>query len=249
VPGLVKLLSESAKGMRWYNTQENSYALLALGKFYRTQEKADYTGTISVGNRTRVNFDPKGTSISAADWGGQTVTVKITGKGTAYVNWEASGIPTTPPVLKAESVGMEISREYLDENGQPVALDKVPQGSLVIVKVRMRAIDKPIDNVVMADLLPAGLEIENPRLLTSARPAWIDQKSKPPQYMDVRDDRMLCFQTVFTYPFADTPAFYYATRAVTAGTFVLPPVKAEAMYDPSFRAISDPGKITIVERK
>jgi len=37
--------------------------------------------------------------------------------------------------------------------------------------------------------------------------------------------------------------------ASAAGTFILPPVKAEAMYDPSFPAISDPGRVTVVERK
>jgi len=250
IPGLVKLLSGTAEGIAWHNTQENVFALLALGKYYRLQEQAGYKGVISIGKKAKIDFDPKGTTASSADWGGENVEVKITGKGLAYIYWEASGIPATPPELKAESSGIELTREYLDENGQAVALDKIPQGSIVIVRVKMRAKDQQVDNVVMADLLPAGLEIENPRLLTTARPAWIQEKTYKPDYMDIRDDRMLTFQTVFNYRNANEfGVFYYATRAVTAGAFVVPAVKAEAMYDPSFRAISEPGKMTIVERK
>lgn len=250
IPGLVKLLSGTVEGISWHNTQENVFALLALGKYYRLQEAADYKGVISIGKKTKIDFDPKGTSVSSADWGGENVEVKITGKGLAYIFWEASGIPSTPPEIKAESLGIELQREYLDENGQAIALDKIPQGSIVIVRVKMRAKDQQVDNVVMADLLPAGLEIENPRLLTTARPAWIQGKTYQPNYIDIRDDRMLTFQTVYNYSnTSEFGVFYYATRAVTAGTFVVPAVKAEAMYDPSFRAISEPGKMTIVERK
>jgi len=246
IPGLVKLLSDSAQANRWYNTQENAYALLALGKFYRGQEKADYKGTITIGKNQAVEFEPKGTTLTASNWGGQNVEIKIAGKGSAYLYWEASGIPATPPEIKAESQGIEIERKILDsEDGSKLDLSRIPQGSLVVVKISMRAMAENLDNVAMADLLPAGLEIENPRLLTSARPNWITGETRPPQYMDIRDDRMITFQSLNT----SATVFYYAARAVTAGTFVLPAVKAEAMYDPSYRAITEPGKLTIVERK
>jgi alpha-2-macroglobulin len=40
--------------------------------------------------------------------------------------------------------------------------------------------------------------------------------------------------------------FYYAVRAVTPGTFVLPPVNAEAMYDANYTSTSGQGRVHIV---
>ena len=65
-------------------------------------------------------------------------------------------------------------------------------------KITIKALDKDLENVVMADLLPAGLEIENPRLLTTAPPPWIGRKTHHPEHMDIRDDRMLTFQKIGT---------------------------------------------------
>lgn len=246
IPGLLKALTDSAEGGRWYNTQANAFAFLALGKFYRTQEKADFTGAVKVGGNKLADFDPSGLSLKAADWAGKKAEVTLQGKGTAYVYWEASGIPTTPPEIKTEDHGLTVRKQYLNQDGQPLDLQKVPQGSLVVVKVTITAQDRGLDNVVMADLLPAGLEIENPRLLTTAPPEWIDKKTERPQYLDIRDDRMMTFQSVHAGATFD---FYYALRAVTAGEFVLPPVKAEAMYDPSYRSLTAPGTIKVIERQ
>lgn len=246
IPALVKAISDQAKGGKWYNTQENAFGFVALGKYYRTQDKADYKGTLSIDNQEIGQFDQNGSIISSSDWADKTVNARITGSGTAYIYWEASGIPDKPPEIKPESSGIEISREYLDERGSPLDLKSIQQGALVIVKTNVKALNNNLENVVMSDLLPAGLEIENPRLLTTAKPDWILDKTEEPQYMDIRDDRLLTFQSLRA---GDPFVLYYTTRAVTAGTFILPPVKAEAMYDPSYRAISEMGTIKIKERK
>ena len=47
--------------------------------------------------------------------------------------------------------------------------------------------------------------------------------------MNLRDDRIELFGHVDR---RQEVKMYYVLRNVTAGTFTLPPVKAEAMYDP-----------------
>jgi len=62
--------------------------------------------------------------------------------------------------------------------------------------------------------------------------------------MDIRDDRMLLY-TSFRGG-RRQQLFYYAVRAVTPGTFVLPPVNAEAMYDANYSSTSGQGRVRVV---
>ena len=62
-----------------------------------------------------------------------------------------------------------------------------------------------------------------------------------PDWTDRREDRMIVFTTL-------TPKvqrFTYQIRAVNKGRFTLPPVTAEAMYNPNLRANSAAGTIAV----
>ena len=94
-------------------------------------------------------------------------------------------------------------------------------------------------------MLPAGFEIENPRLITRDSASWSkDKQAFTPNYIDIRDDRLLFYGT---FQYQREERFYYALRAVTQGTFTVPPVSAEAMYDPSKSAVASTGTIQVVK--
>jgi hypothetical protein len=111
----------------------------------------------------------------------------------------------------------------------------------VVAEITIKALTENLDNVIIADLLPAGFEIENPRLESRAGIPWIKSEFKP-DYMDIRDDRMLLFVSL---PLQKQKKLYYALRAVTVGEFVLPPVSAEAMYDPAKSSVANSGSLVI----
>ncbi len=48
-------------------------------------------------------------------------------------------------------------------------------------------------------------------------------------------------------PDGDWQTAYAVLRAVTPGTFRLPPVQVEAMYEPNLRASSERGSLTVVQ--
>ena len=112
---------------------------------------------------------------------------------------------------------------------------------MIIAEITARALTESLDNVVIADLLPAGFEIENPRLESRAGISWIKDGARP-NYMDIRDDRMLLFTNLSRQ---QQRKFHYALRAVTMGEFVLPPVSAEAMYDPAKSSVANSGNVRI----
>jgi len=101
--------------------------------------------------------------------------------------------------------------------------------------------------VALEDWLPAGLELENLRLLDiNALPAlpeaWRTAQVLQPDYIDYLDDKITVFGTLSK----DFHAFIFPVRAVSQGTFQLMPSTAEAMYIPDVRALQvETGQITI----
>ena len=93
-------------------------------------------------------------------------------------------------------------------------------------------------------MLPAGLEIENSRLASRERLSQLYTQAFTPDYIDIRDDRLIFFGT---FPYQRAQKFYYPLRAVTEGTFTVPPVSAEAMYDPTKSAVASSGTIQVVK--
>ncbi|MDR3073242.1 MAG: hypothetical protein LBV01_00785, partial [Deltaproteobacteria bacterium] len=59
---------------------------------------------------------------------------------------------------------------------------------------------------------------------------------------EMRDDRLLLF--VDRMPW-QAGSFTYTLRAVNKGSFVLPPLSAEDMYDPSIRALTRTAAVTV----
>ena len=66
-----------------------------------------------------------------------------------------------------------------------------------------------------------------------------------PRYMDLRDDRILLFTDL---PADSWQTFYTLVRAVAPGQFRLPPVQAEAMYNPAIRGTGERGMMEVKTR-
>ena len=87
--------------------------------------------------------------------------------------------------------------------------------------------------VIVADHLPAGFEIDNPRLVSSGETGtlpWI-QDTATAANAEFRDDR---FSAAFNRQSGDPSVFTvaYVVRAVSPGRYVLPQAYVEDMYRP-----------------
>ncbi|MGH7440690.1 MAG: Ig-like domain-containing alpha-2-macroglobulin family protein, partial [Polyangiaceae bacterium] len=118
-------------------------------------------------------------------------------------------------------------------------------GDLVLVDVLVVTPD-PREQVVIDDPLPAGVEPVDTSFVTTARaldaeamteaePADDDTVASggawaaEPYHREMHDDRVLTF--VEHMP-AGMYRYSYVARATTVGKFLVPPTKAECMYDP-----------------
>jgi uncharacterized protein YfaS (alpha-2-macroglobulin family) len=159
--------------------------------------------------------------------------VEAKGPGALYYSWWVEGVPTARQQA-VESQGLVLQRRYLDTKGRAVDPQALRQGDAVIVELSLKA-DRPAENVVLVDLLPACFEIENPHLETAEH---FGQAGSENQLLvdrtEARDDRMIVFGSVGQA--GKELVWRYACRVVAAGQFVAGPASAECMYDPDVRA-------------
>ncbi|MFH0924113.1 MAG: MG2 domain-containing protein [bacterium] len=239
IPLLVDRLAEKTSGGRWGTTQENAFAFLAIGKALINAEVMRTECKITLGDKTVLPFD-KEVLLKTPELFKGEVRIEVTGKGEVNYTWEAVGIEKKPQSLQQDE-GLKIRRCFLDNKGEQVDLTNVRQGDLIVVEIKVQSLSSTLENVVVTDLLPTGLEIENARLSTSASLAWIKQDITP-DYLDIRDDRINIFLRI---P-AEEKSYYYTTRAVTVGNFKVPAIRAEAMYDPNIFSKADDGQLNVL---
>jgi len=243
VPVLVKRLNDSLNNGRWLSTQDNARALMALGKYtqYANKQVSDYSGTIYNGQNLLAEFESEaGAKIKNVSLSDEDLNIKLIGQGKAYYYWTIEGVPIKDEA-KEEDKGLTVRRTYFNRKGKKLNLSNIKQGQIIVVDLSIKA-DMPYQNLVIQDLLPAGFEIENPRISTREKLDWIKKDIFEPDHYDIRDDRLLIFTDI---PDTEVVHYRYIVRAVTKGKFTLPAVSASCMYDPSIKSLSGKGRIQI----
>ncbi len=228
---LAKQLSEQYRTKRYLNTQEHAFTFLALGKLARKANNSNITAQISAGGSDISSYENGTVIFTKNQVLNKEITIQTTGEGNLYYFWEKEGISLKGDYIQ-EDKNIRVRRTYLDKKGNKIT-GKVKQNQLVVVRIEVisTSVDV-IENVVITDMLPAGLEIENPRLGGAQQFEWIDNASSP-EHFDFRDDRVNIFTDVRK---KETQYYYYQTRAVSKGTYKVGLISADAMYDASYHS-------------
>jgi uncharacterized protein YfaS (alpha-2-macroglobulin family) len=233
LPRLASRLARDVVAESRYTTQDSAMALVALGQFFRTRKSnATYKGALLHDGKVIGRFDAKTTRFTKVPATG-TLSVAMENGYVADAAYFTVRVRGTPAELtfRPYADGLRLTRTFTDRGGTPVVAKEVKQGDIVVIRTEIESTAGAMQNVVIQVPLPAGLEVENPRLSTTESLPWIGNLAAP-QYADIRDDRVLFFVDVNPY---GKLAFYTVARAITPGEFRLPPAQAEAMYAPSFR--------------
>lgn len=240
IPIMIRHLSQQVNKEEYLNTQEAAYSFLALGKFSKKLGSAQVTADISI-NGSQISQFTGPELVLRKGIAGQNVDVTVKGSGYLYYFWEQEGLSSTGNV-KEEDKFLEARKSFFNRFGQPItSLRNIKQGDLIVVKLTLSNTESSkVENVVITDMLPAGFEIENPRLNDSQEMSWIKDQETP-EYFDVRDDRINFFTTATAKP----RSFYYLVRAVTPGTFNMGPVSADAMYNGEYHSIHGFGTVIV----
>jgi uncharacterized protein YfaS (alpha-2-macroglobulin family) len=256
IPKVVTGLLAHRKAGRWLNTQENTFALLALDKYFQTYEKVtpdfvarvwlgnDYAGDHAFKGRTTEYFTIPIAMSDVATHDKAPLTIQKDGKGRLYYR---IGMTYAPASLKLEPAdyGFVVTRVYegvddpKDVARQADGTWKIKAGARVRVKLTMVNENRRY-HVALVDPIPAGLETMNPALAVTG-PIPTDpneQKSRGAywwwygpwyEHQNMRDERVEAFASLL---WEGVHTYEYVARATTPGNFVVPPPKAEEMYMP-----------------
>lgn len=117
----------------------------------------------------------------------------------------------TTPISK----GIEVYREYRDSQGN--GINHITLGEELEVYIRIRALeDRYIQHVAIVDLLPGGFEIVRNSV-----------KGELLEYYDIREDRV----NFFTSLEPTIKEIRYRIKPTNVGSYQVPAIFAEAMYD------------------
>ncbi|MCF6319293.1 MAG: alpha-2-macroglobulin family protein, partial [Proteobacteria bacterium] len=251
---LLKPLQEELRKRKWLSTQERG-AIFRVAKALKNNKNSTdkWRATLSISEE---NQSYEQTNDLIRVWyeqdASRPITINNDGNIPLYVDFKTQGY-----LAKAvpESNGISVERRFFNLQGEKLDTSKLSTGEMVLVHIKIN-LDKKysyLPDAMLIELLPAGLELENQNLEHSMKlddikidgkkiTDMIHTKIKHSEY---RDDRYIAALTLSGYN--DNHLFYLA-RAVTPGTYTVPPTLVEDMYRPEIRAIGESvGKMVISE--
>ena len=221
------------------STQEKSYIVRALANLGTS------TKEVSSSAKGMTLIDNAG-ALNGMDLDG-TISIENTGQTPAYVTLDITSTPTQPPeVLNS---GFTIEKSIYDMSGKALTADQMQKGERAIIHIEAKSKFTTDKMIIIADLLPAGLEIES---VLSPEDAGKDGRFKfigklsEFDMQEARDDRFIASDRRTRWD-RDSNQFSaaYIVRAVTTGTYAFPGAVIEDMYRPARVATSEHGTLQI----
>ncbi|MDR1874406.1 MAG: hypothetical protein LBQ90_05245 [Synergistaceae bacterium] len=229
---LVQMLLDWGRQNRWYSTQENSAVAMALGRHLSRAgyEKGALEGTLANDGQPLASFrSGQKLALNVPDLppSENPLTLSLAGTGSGYYAWAVTGTPVRAPEPARE--GLLLDSVWTDRDGNVIdPKQPIGQGTEIRVTLTLTPLST-VSNLAVSFLLPAGMEIENPRLKGN------EEEEQRGVRSDVRDDRLL----LFVDSLSRKTNCRFTMRAVTRGAFALPPLAAEGMYDPGIRFVGE----------
>ena len=251
---LLKPLQIAMHERRWLSTQER-------GAIFRVAKALKNNKNMNDNWQATLNISEKNESFEQAQdlikvWyeqeANRPITVENSGNIPLYVDFKTQGyLKDAAP----ESNGISVERRFFNLQGDNLDISKLSTGDMVLVHIKIKLEKKYsyLPDAMLIELLPAGLELENQNLEHSMKLDGIKIDGKYVTSMvhsnikhsEYRDDRYIAALALSGY--SDNHLFYLA-RAVTPGTYTVPPSLVEDMYRPEIRAIGKGvGKMVIKE--
>ena len=237
IASLAGRLEKARQNGQWGSTLANAAAIAALSRYQAqtADDEQEFTGHIRHDGREAAKFDH--TAAVSCEVGQVSGPVEISSAGTGriYVAVRSEGL-AKEGVVEPYDREMTVRRRWTDGQGKPVDPEKLRVGDLVQVAVSVRS-PREVHNIAVVDALPGGMEVENPRLATSARTG--QAAAATPDHVEFLDDRVVLFCSAGT----EEKVFRYSLRVISAGEFQLPPVQASCMYDAGVASLGEAGRV------
>ncbi|MBB4304609.1 hypothetical protein GGD81_003669 [Rhodobium orientis] len=236
---LVAGLAKRSLRSRYTSTQEKAWMLLAANALVETSAKPDLrVDGQSLDRALYARFDADrltGNPVEVENLGADGLDAVIT----------VSGVPLVPE--PAGGNGYRIERAYYTMDGKPLDIAEVKQNTRFVTVLTVTAEADVRGRLLIVDPLPAGIEIDNPNLLSGGSIQALDWLglSSSADHLEFRADRFVA--SVDRQP--RSPLSFrlaYIARAVSPGSFVHPAALVEDMYRPEQRGRTASGRVDVI---
>jgi uncharacterized protein YfaS (alpha-2-macroglobulin family) len=223
-------LAKQMSSSDWMSTQTTAYCLYAMSKFAKTNGTKGIEVQFSNNGKSQVVTTMK--SIAERDLvvksGANGITIKNNKNNTLFVRVLNTGIL---PIGQEQVIQSNLSANVVFKNrkGAVINVSKINQGTEFIAEVTVKnQKNESIENVALSQILPSGFEIVNTRFTD-----YGDATNNIADYIDIRDDRTNFY---FGLKANETKTFRILLNSSYLGTYYLPGLQCEAMYDNTFLA-------------
>lgn len=232
--GLLEDIKKNLESNAWLSTQSAGYALYALSNSFDEKNSKTLNAAINIDGKTQ-NLNE--TSFEQFEFNKGKVVIKA--KEDTFVHFGIEGIKKEAALPFAQ--GLFITRTFYDENGNEIDESSIKSSQIFYIKLTI-SLDKTsqeIHNVALTQILPSGWEIVHD-FLSSEKPEFVNDSNY--DFVDIRDDKIMYFFSL--YPEKEKN-FFVKLSAITPGVYTLSGTYAEAMYDNTYRALSQSKRVKV----
>jgi hypothetical protein len=242
---LKEISKELSNSSYWMSTQTIAWCLKAVGAFAGNEKGSEVRFTYSYnGKEISTNTGLPVAQVNLPMAGLNAGTLKFTNdsKGVLFVRVITEGVPARGAEESAES-NLTLAINYADTDGNAIDPTQLEQGKEFIASVTVRntGVRGNYKNLALNQIFPSGWEINNLRLEGTEDRLNGDK----PTYQDIRDDRVY---TYFDLAANQTKTFKVLLTASYYGSYYLPAVSCEAMYDHSIYARKKGQVVEVVKK-
>lgn len=228
LPDMARHVASLADSRRYTSTQEQAWMLLAARAIGAGGD------TIRLGVNGAAHSGGYSSRFDGTDLVANPLTVTNRGAAALRATVTTVAAPTEP--TQAGGRGFSIERSYYRLDGTPVNIAGAVQNERYVAVIKVTHRSKQASRFIVTDLLPAGLEIDNPKLVGSAELSafgWLGKTSAA--HSEFRTDR---FIAAFSKEQNGQHLYNmaYVVRAVSPGVFSHPAAAVEDMYRPQLSA-------------
>ncbi|GHT77619.1 hypothetical protein AGMMS50262_19120 [Bacteroidia bacterium] len=234
-------LAQNLSKQRYFDTQSTAFALLAMGYLAeKTSGTIQCDWTLNGKKQSEIRSAKASYQMQLPQKPEQgNLTLTNSGKGVVYVNLISKSRPITD-TFPAISNNLKLDVSYTDLSGKPINVSEIKQGDdfMASVKVSNTSALQDYTNLALTHIIPSGWEIFNERMTSGGDETAVFT------YQDIRDDRVL---TYFDLPKGKFKTIKVRLQASYTGSFVLPAILCEAMYDTSVQARTQAERTTVIK--
>jgi uncharacterized protein YfaS (alpha-2-macroglobulin family) len=223
-------LAKNMSSDQWMSTQTTAYCLYAMAKFSANNGPKGIDVQFTKDGKTQAVKTMKTIADRSltVKMGSNSLTLKNNKKNRLFVRVLNTGIL---PIGQEKAIQSNVSASIVFKNrkGGVINVSTINQGTEFVAEVTVKnQKNERVENVALSEILPSGFEIVNTRFTD-----YGDATNNTADYIDIRDDRTNFY---FGLKAGEVKTFIILLNASYLGTYYLPGLQCEAMYDNTFLA-------------